>query len=151
MVDLGAPLADAAMVGNGEAYDDLVGYSILEGISRDAMMELLQGLPALPHPGGPRQRCTRCCRCPAPSVVHPLELLRRPSSLTDLPRLLESRYAPHWLRARDLLGARRRFWSGRESTRGFSALWEHWWCPLPVVAIVVGLATGWLVARSQTT
>ena len=45
------------------------------------------------------------------------------------------------------------FWSGRESTHGFGALWEHWWCPLPVVAIVVGLATGWLVARSpsQTT
>jgi hypothetical protein len=42
------------------------------------------------------------------------------------------------------------FWSGRESTHGFAALWEHWWCPLPVVAIVVGLATGWLVARSQT-
>lgn len=42
------------------------------------------------------------------------------------------------------------FWSGRESTHGFGALWEHWWCPLPVVAIVVGLATGWLVTRSQT-
>ena len=45
------------------------------------------------------------------------------------------------------------FWSGRESAHGFGALWEHWWCPLPIVAIVVGLITGWLVARnsSQTT
>jgi hypothetical protein len=42
------------------------------------------------------------------------------------------------------------FWSGRESTHGFGAFWEHWWCPLPVVAIVVGLATGWLVARSSS-
>ncbi len=40
------------------------------------------------------------------------------------------------------------FWSGRESAHGFGALWEHWWCPLPVAAIVVGLVTGWLVARS---
>jgi hypothetical protein len=45
------------------------------------------------------------------------------------------------------------FWSGRESTHGFGALWEHWWCPLPLVAILTGLLTGWLVARSsrQTT
>ena len=20
------------------------------------------------------------------------------------------------------------FWSGRESTHGFSAFWDHWWC-----------------------
>ncbi len=45
------------------------------------------------------------------------------------------------------------FWSGRESTHGFGAFWEHWWCPLPFVAIVVGLATGLLLSRtsSQTT
>jgi hypothetical protein len=44
------------------------------------------------------------------------------------------------------------FWSGRESTHGFGAFWEHWWCPLPVVAIVIGLAS-WFIARtsSQTT
>jgi hypothetical protein len=42
------------------------------------------------------------------------------------------------------------FWSGRESAHGFGALWEHWWCPLPVAAIVVGLVTGWLVARSRS-
>jgi hypothetical protein len=39
------------------------------------------------------------------------------------------------------------FWAGRESTHGFGALWEHWWCPIPIVAIVAGLATVWLVAR----
>jgi hypothetical protein len=45
------------------------------------------------------------------------------------------------------------FWSGRESAHGFGALWEHWWCPRPIVAIVLGLVTGWLIARnsSQTT
>ena len=31
------------------------------------------------------------------------------------------------------------FWTGRESGHGLSALWEHWWCPLPVVAILLGL------------
>jgi divalent metal cation (Fe/Co/Zn/Cd) transporter len=30
------------------------------------------------------------------------------------------------------------FWTGRESGHGIGALWEHWWCPLPLVAIVVG-------------
>ena len=45
------------------------------------------------------------------------------------------------------------FWSGRESVHGFGAFWEHWWCPLPLVAIAAGAATAWLVARSsrQTT
>jgi apolipoprotein N-acyltransferase len=42
------------------------------------------------------------------------------------------------------------FWSGRESSHGFSALWEHWWCPIPIVAIAVGLATAWLLARSSS-
>jgi hypothetical protein len=40
------------------------------------------------------------------------------------------------------------FWSGRESSHGFSALWEHWWCPMPIVAIAVGIATALLLARS---
>jgi hypothetical protein len=31
------------------------------------------------------------------------------------------------------------FWAGRESTHGLGAFWEHWWCPLPLVAILVGL------------
>jgi apolipoprotein N-acyltransferase len=42
------------------------------------------------------------------------------------------------------------FWAGRESSHGFGALWEHWWCPIPVVAIVVGAATAWLLARRPT-
>ncbi|MBV8712567.1 MAG: hypothetical protein JOY56_12355 [Solirubrobacterales bacterium] len=41
------------------------------------------------------------------------------------------------------------FWSGRESSHGFSALWEHWWCPIPIVAIALGIATAWLLARSS--
>ena len=39
------------------------------------------------------------------------------------------------------------FWAGRESSHGFGALWEHWWCPTPIVAIVVGLATALLLVR----
>jgi uncharacterized protein (TIGR03382 family) len=39
------------------------------------------------------------------------------------------------------------FWFGRESSHGLAALWEHWWCPIPIVAVLVGLATGWLFAR----
>lgn len=30
------------------------------------------------------------------------------------------------------------FWAGRETGHGLTALWEHWWCPLPVVAILIG-------------
>jgi hypothetical protein len=30
------------------------------------------------------------------------------------------------------------FWAGRETGHGLTALWEHWWCPLPLVAILVG-------------
>lgn len=42
------------------------------------------------------------------------------------------------------------FWSGRESTHGFGAFWEHWWCPLPVAAILLGLATAFVVARTSS-
>jgi hypothetical protein len=42
------------------------------------------------------------------------------------------------------------FWSGRESSHGVSALWEHWWCPIPIVAIVIGLATVWLLTRNPS-
>jgi hypothetical protein len=31
------------------------------------------------------------------------------------------------------------FWAGRESTHGLGAYWEHWWCPVPLALIVVGL------------
>ena len=32
------------------------------------------------------------------------------------------------------------FWAGRESTHGLTAFWEHWWCPLPLVLILIGPA-----------
>jgi hypothetical protein len=32
------------------------------------------------------------------------------------------------------------FWAGRESGHGLGALWEHWWCPTPLVLILLGLA-----------
>jgi hypothetical protein len=32
------------------------------------------------------------------------------------------------------------FWAGRESTHGLGAFWEHWWCPVPLALIVLGLA-----------
>ena len=32
------------------------------------------------------------------------------------------------------------FWTGRESGHGLTALWEHWWCPIPLVRILLGLA-----------
>jgi hypothetical protein len=38
------------------------------------------------------------------------------------------------------------FWSGRESSHGLSAFWEHWWCPVPLAITVLGVA-GVLVAR----
>jgi hypothetical protein len=31
------------------------------------------------------------------------------------------------------------FWLGRESAHGVHALYEHWWCPLPIVFIVVAV------------
>ena len=31
------------------------------------------------------------------------------------------------------------FWAGRESTHGLGAYWEHWWCPIPLALILVGL------------
>lgn len=32
------------------------------------------------------------------------------------------------------------FWAGRESTHGLNAFWDHWWCPMPLVAVVLGVA-----------
>jgi hypothetical protein len=40
------------------------------------------------------------------------------------------------------------FWAGRESTHGLAAFWEHWWCPIPLVAIVLGFASVITVRRS---
>jgi hypothetical protein len=31
------------------------------------------------------------------------------------------------------------FWAGRESDHGLAAFWEHWWCPIPLAAIVLGV------------
>ena len=52
IVDLGAPLGDAAIVGDGDAYGDLAGYSILEASSREAVMELLRDHPHFHTPDG---------------------------------------------------------------------------------------------------
>ena len=32
------------------------------------------------------------------------------------------------------------FWAGRESSHGLGAFWEHWWCPIPILLILVGVA-----------
>jgi hypothetical protein len=39
------------------------------------------------------------------------------------------------------------FWAGRESDHGFGAFWEHWWCPIPLAAIIVGLVSLLTVQR----
>jgi hypothetical protein len=31
------------------------------------------------------------------------------------------------------------FWAGRESDHGLAAFWEHWWCPIPLAVIVLGV------------
>jgi hypothetical protein len=33
------------------------------------------------------------------------------------------------------------FWAGRESGHGLAAFWEHWWCPIPLGLIVLGVAS----------
>jgi hypothetical protein len=52
LVDFGAPLGESSPVGGGEAYHDLVGYSILDAASRDAAVELMQDHPHFHTPGG---------------------------------------------------------------------------------------------------
>jgi hypothetical protein len=47
-----APLGEAAMVRNGAAYGDLVGYSVLEAGSRNAVVELLHDHPHFHTPEG---------------------------------------------------------------------------------------------------
>ena len=42
------------------------------------------------------------------------------------------------------------FWAGRESAHGRTAFWEHWWCPIPLALILLGLAAV-LVARPPAT
>jgi hypothetical protein len=41
------------------------------------------------------------------------------------------------------------FWAGRESTHGLAAFWEHWWCPIPLVFVLLGLAAV-IVTRRRT-
>src|SRR5436305_15086391 len=41
IVDLGAPLGDGEAVGNGEAYNDIAGFSILEADSQQDVVDLL--------------------------------------------------------------------------------------------------------------
>jgi hypothetical protein len=31
------------------------------------------------------------------------------------------------------------FWAGRESSHGLGAFSDHWWCPIPLVMVVLGL------------
>jgi len=31
--------------------------------------------------------------------------------------------------------------AGLESGHGLAALWDHWWCPTPLVVIVLGIAS----------
>ena len=52
IVDLGAPLDDGMMVGDGEAYGDAGGYSILEADSEQAVVALLRDHPHFHTPGG---------------------------------------------------------------------------------------------------
>jgi len=43
------------------------------------------------------------------------------------------------------------FWTGRESSHGLTALWEHWWCPIPLVLIVLGVASAITFHRRRPT
>ncbi|MBV9680632.1 MAG: hypothetical protein JO046_02480 [Solirubrobacterales bacterium] len=52
IVDLGAPLGDGAIVGDGEANPDIAGFSILDADSQHTVLGLLQDHPHLHTPGG---------------------------------------------------------------------------------------------------
>jgi len=52
IIDLGAPLGDGAIVGDGNAYNDIAGFSILDADSQQALMTLLHEHPHLHTPGG---------------------------------------------------------------------------------------------------
>jgi hypothetical protein len=43
------------------------------------------------------------------------------------------------------------FWTGRESGHGLTAFWEHWWCPIPLVMILLGLAAVLATRRPSPT
>lgn len=39
------------------------------------------------------------------------------------------------------------FWAGRVSSHGLAAFGDHWWCPIPLALIVLGLAAVLLTRR----
>ncbi len=41
------------------------------------------------------------------------------------------------------------FWTGRESTHGLAAFWEHWWCPIPLALMVLGLVAAITTRRAS--
>jgi hypothetical protein len=43
------------------------------------------------------------------------------------------------------------FWAGRESTHGVAAFWEHWWCPIPLALMLLGLVAVVVTRRSSAT
>jgi hypothetical protein len=43
------------------------------------------------------------------------------------------------------------FWAERESAHGLAAFGEHWWCPIPLALIVLGLAAVLMTRRSAST
>jgi len=43
------------------------------------------------------------------------------------------------------------FWAGRESSHGRTAFWEHWWCPIPLALIVLGLTAVFVARRPAST
>jgi hypothetical protein len=43
------------------------------------------------------------------------------------------------------------FWAGRVSSHGLSAFGDHWWCPIPLVLIVLGLTAVYVARRPAST
>jgi hypothetical protein len=43
------------------------------------------------------------------------------------------------------------FWAGRETAHGLTAFWDHWWCPIPLALILLGLAALAATLRSSRT
>jgi hypothetical protein len=41
------------------------------------------------------------------------------------------------------------FWTGRESTHGLTAFWEHWWCPVPLALTLLGVVVVLTTRRSS--
>ena len=52
IVDLGAPLGEGVIVGDGDAYSDIAGFSILDADTQQAVMGLLGDHPHFHAPGG---------------------------------------------------------------------------------------------------